>query len=40
MLIIIIGLGDSSDKGFLHFIVFIGSPTAVHHAFLFFNAKA
>ena len=28
------------SKAFLCFIAFSGSPTVVHHAFLFFNAKA
>ena len=31
---------SSESKAFLCFIAFSGSPTAVHHAFLFFNAKA
>ena len=30
----------SDSKAFLHFTAFLGSPTAVHCAFLFFNAKA
>ena len=30
----------SDSKAFLHFIAFSGSPTAVHRAFLFFDAKA
>ena len=40
-MLIIIGLGDSSDsKAFLYFIAFSGSPTGVHCALLFFDAKA
>ena len=31
---------SSDSKAFLHFIAFSGSPTAVHRAFLFFDAKA
>ena len=31
---------SSDSKVFQHFIVFSGSPSAVHHAFLFFNVKA
>ena len=31
---------SSDSKAFQHFIAFSGSPTAVHHAFLFFNVKA
>ena len=31
---------SSDSKAFLRFIVFSGSPTAVHRAFLFFDAKA
>ena len=31
---------SSDSKAFQHFTVFSGSPTAVHRAFLFFNAKA
>ena len=31
---------SSDSKAFLRFIAFSGSPTAVHRAFLFFNAKA
>ena len=31
---------SSDSKAFLRFIAFSGSPTAVHRAFLFFDAKA
>ena len=31
---------DSRPKAFLRFTAFSGSPTAVHRAFLFFDAKA
>ena len=31
---------STDSKAFQHFIAFSGSPTAVHCAFLFFNAKA
>ena len=31
---------SSDSKAFLRFIAFLGSPTAVHRAFLFFDAKA